>query len=93
MLKNSPNDWFTTDFQTFMQTQKLSNTNAYTEINAKDFDQWILNTKVKYLVVEELKSDQNLPPINSELDIFIQGCLKVLQNHFKCSIKSPDLSQ
>ena len=55
MLKNSPNDWFTSDFKAFIQTQKcVSGTTVKTEINSKEFDQWIVNTKIKYLVVKKL---------------------------------------
>ncbi|XP_066913357.1 uncharacterized protein [Clytia hemisphaerica] len=101
MLKNSPSHWFTTDFQAFIQMQKFfTRTTTLTEINSKEFEQWITKSKIKHLVVKELQTDQNLPQMTIDIDIFIQKCLIELKQQSKngsnletflqhCSIKLP----
>ncbi|XP_066921938.1 uncharacterized protein [Clytia hemisphaerica] len=83
MLKNSPRHWFTTDFQAFIQTQKPVSGTTLTEINSKEFDQWITKSKIKHLVVKELQTDQNLPQMTIDIDIFIQESLIELQQQSK----------
>ena len=41
----------------------------------------IVNLKIMYLVIEELKTDQvTLPPTTSDLAVFVQGCIKEIQS-------------
>uniref|UniRef100_A0A7M5WY39 Uncharacterized protein n=1 Tax=Clytia hemisphaerica TaxID=252671 RepID=A0A7M5WY39_9CNID len=83
MSTNSPRHWFATDFQAFIQTQKSVSGTTLTEINSKEFDQWITKSKIKHLVVKELQNDQNIPQMTIDIDIFIQKCLIALQQQSK----------
>ena len=58
-----------------MQTQ-----NGAHCIDKRAFDKWILNLKIMYLVIEELKAEPvYLPPTTSELGVFVQGCISELE--------------
>uniref|UniRef100_A0A7M5VA61 Uncharacterized protein n=1 Tax=Clytia hemisphaerica TaxID=252671 RepID=A0A7M5VA61_9CNID len=73
-----PNHWFTEQLKTFVQQQGLSTDDAK-NIDAADFNKWILNVKTSYLVAQELHGHEvNLPPSTLETNIFIQGCLAEL---------------
>ena len=82
LMKDSPDHWFTRELQAFCNTQKVSN--PVSEINATEFDNWILNVKMMYLLIEELGTDKvNLPSTTSDLNHFIQSCIQQL------NVKSP----
>ena len=70
-LKNhSPTYWLTRELEAFIRIQ-----NGYCT-DKKVFDQWILNVKIMYLMIEELKDDQvHLPPTTTDLNVFVQACL------------------
>ena len=78
LLKEFPNHWFTEQLKTFVQQQGLRNNNA-NEINTSDFNKWILNVKMSYLIGLELQGNEaNLPLSTSETNIFITGCIAEL---------------
>ena len=73
-----PNRWFTKQLKTFVQQQGLSHHDTK-EINPVDFDKWILNVKMSYLVVQELHGNEvNFSLSTLGTDIFIQGCIAEL---------------
>ena len=77
-MRESPNYWFTGQLQTFLQHQGLTNHAAH-QINAADFDKWILNVKITYLIGNEVPINSlNLPPSISENDVFVNGCIAEL---------------
>uniref|UniRef100_A0A7M6DJL4 Uncharacterized protein n=1 Tax=Clytia hemisphaerica TaxID=252671 RepID=A0A7M6DJL4_9CNID len=72
LLHHSPNYWFTTDLRDFISSQGFGDT-----IDQKYFSKWILNLKIKYLIMQELNTDEVcLPPITLEPDVFIKGCIQ-----------------
>ncbi|XP_066925520.1 uncharacterized protein [Clytia hemisphaerica] len=73
---NNPNHWFTKELQSFHDLQQ---SNSSDEINAKEFTNWIRNIKLKYLLIEELGTDQvNLPASTSDNQTFKQACIQKL---------------
>ncbi|XP_066918990.1 uncharacterized protein [Clytia hemisphaerica] len=60
LKEQSPDDWFTKDLDQFLQTQTT------TEINQTEYDKWIFNAKVMYLVTQEHDIQRlNLPSTTS----------------------------
>uniref|UniRef100_A0A7M5XMC0 Uncharacterized protein n=2 Tax=Clytia hemisphaerica TaxID=252671 RepID=A0A7M5XMC0_9CNID len=73
---NNPNHWFTKELQSFHDLQQ---SNSSDEINATEFTNWIRNIKLKYLLIEELGTDQvNLPASTSDNQTFKQACIQKL---------------
>ncbi|XP_066930751.1 uncharacterized protein [Clytia hemisphaerica] len=71
LKEHSNNYWWTKELESFMQTQ-----NGADCIGQKAFDQWFVNLKIMFLVIEELKSDKvNLPSTMSEKGVFVQACI------------------
>ena len=80
---HSPMSWLTNDLTSFMQTQ----TDDF--IEKKAFDQWILKMKIKYLVIEELKTDQaSLLQTTLDTTLFIRGCITELKSANQLSSSS-----
>ncbi|XP_066925453.1 uncharacterized protein [Clytia hemisphaerica] len=68
---NSPDNWLTMELEELMQAQSDSD-----QIDKNIFDKWVMNLKVMYLTIEELKTDQvDLPSTTSELATFVQACI------------------
>eukprot|EP00111_Clytia_hemisphaerica_P011755 TCONS_00034520-protein len=60
LKEQSPDNWFTKDLDLFLQTQNT------TEINQTEYDKWIFNAKVMYLVTQEHNIQKlNLPSTTS----------------------------
>ena len=76
----SPENWLTKELQNFMQTQIDASC-----IDKKAFDQWIVNLKIMYLAITELKTETlNLPSTISDFNVFVQACIKEIPS------KSPE---
>eukprot|EP00111_Clytia_hemisphaerica_P003860 TCONS_00011088-protein len=75
-LKNkSPYFWFTTALERFIQTQNNG------EINQKQFDHWILNVKVLYLVIENVPQPEDLNLLSTTSSNFITDCINELNKY------------
>ncbi|XP_066910542.1 uncharacterized protein [Clytia hemisphaerica] len=72
LLYHSPDYWLTIELHNFMQTQS----GEHRTIDKKEFDQWVFNLKIMYLVIEELNNEQlNLPSTTSSIEVFVQACI------------------
>ncbi|XP_066926240.1 uncharacterized protein [Clytia hemisphaerica] len=74
LFNHSPDYWLTIELHNFMLTQF----GEHRTINQKDFDQWVFNLKIMYLVIEsgELNNEQlNLPSTTSSIEDFVQACI------------------
>ena len=81
LKEHSPDDWLTKELDAFMATQ-----NDADRIDTKAFDQWVVNLKIMYLVLEELAADNvNLPSTVCRLSVFAQACIE------KIPAASPEL--
>uniref|UniRef100_A0A7M5XPP9 Uncharacterized protein n=2 Tax=Clytia hemisphaerica TaxID=252671 RepID=A0A7M5XPP9_9CNID len=94
LKKDSPAHWFTRELQYFhylhwltkglQAFSELQENNTNREINGKEFSNWILNVKIKYLMVKELETvNITLPSTTEDKDTFIQACIQEL------ALKSP----
>uniref|UniRef100_A0A7M5X0V2 Uncharacterized protein n=2 Tax=Clytia hemisphaerica TaxID=252671 RepID=A0A7M5X0V2_9CNID len=73
---NNPNHWFTKELQSF---HDLQHKNSGDEIKTTEFEEWIRNIKLKYLLIEELGTDQvHLPASTSDNQTFKQACIQKL---------------
>ena len=78
--EHSPEHWFMKELQNFMETQKGAN---FIDTNA--FDKWVVNLKIMYLLITELKTDKvNLPSTVSCLGAFAEACINEIPS------KSPE---
>ena len=79
LLREMPKYWFSEQLDLFVRQQ-----GSFTQgqANSKDFDKWILNCKMMYLVAAELGVINNtkFPTTTSETDVFIQGCVTELSS-------------
>ena len=76
MKQHSPNHWFAGQLQKFYDLQE---NNTGDEINAKEFNSWILNVKIMHLVIEELGRDKvSLPVTTTDNKTFVQASLQEL---------------
>uniref|UniRef100_A0A7M5WW77 Uncharacterized protein n=1 Tax=Clytia hemisphaerica TaxID=252671 RepID=A0A7M5WW77_9CNID len=75
LKEHSPDYWLTKELQTFLQTQNGDDDC----IDKKAFDQWIVNLKIMYLVIEDQKTDKvTLPSTTSDIGVFVQACINDL---------------
>ena len=95
LKQHQPNEWFTKELDAFLQTQATRLANG-DDIDKKQFEKWILNIKIGYLVSRKLRNSVLLNKrATSETNDFIQECL--LQLHrchlkdvlFKCFTSTP----
>uniref|UniRef100_A0A7M5XMI8 Uncharacterized protein n=1 Tax=Clytia hemisphaerica TaxID=252671 RepID=A0A7M5XMI8_9CNID len=94
LKKDSPAFWFTRELQSFhcrhwltkglQAFSELQENKTDKEINGKEFSNWILNLKIKYLMVKELATvNTTLPSTTEDKKTFIQACIQEL------ALKSP----
>ncbi|XP_066930831.1 uncharacterized protein [Clytia hemisphaerica] len=89
LKKDSPAFWFTRELQSFhcrhwltkalQAFSELQENNTDKEINGKEFSNWILNVKIKYLIVKELATvNMTLPSTTEDKNTFIEACIQEL---------------
>ncbi|XP_066929598.1 uncharacterized protein [Clytia hemisphaerica] len=89
LKKDSPDHWFTRELQYFhylhwltkgpQAFSELQENKTDKEINGKEFSNWILNLKIKYLMVKELATvNMTLPSTTEDKNTFIQACIQEL---------------
>uniref|UniRef100_A0A7M5WX24 Uncharacterized protein n=1 Tax=Clytia hemisphaerica TaxID=252671 RepID=A0A7M5WX24_9CNID len=89
LKKDSPAHWFTRELQSFhcrhwltkgpQAFSELQENNTDREINGKEFSNWILNVKIKYLMVKELETvNITLPSTTEDNYKFIEACIQEL---------------
>ena len=72
LKEHTPEQWLFKELNGFLQSQKET-------IGQDTFQKWIFNVKIMYLVSKELKDCQlNLQPTTSDLNTFVQSCIKEL---------------
>ncbi|XP_066920237.1 uncharacterized protein [Clytia hemisphaerica] len=78
-LANRPDFWFTKELKRFMAHQSDQNFKDVQEINKVDYENWILNVKIIYLMITELAVDYSfLPSCQMSIDTFLQKCTEFL---------------
>ena len=84
LKEHSTEYWLTKELQTFMQTHDGTDC-----IDQKAFDRWVVNLKIMYLVITELKTDKvNLPSTTSDLGVYVQACINEISKSPKSAIKT-----
>ncbi|XP_066921009.1 uncharacterized protein [Clytia hemisphaerica] len=92
LKEHSPDYWLTKELKSFLQAKNGEddeddddNDNDNDYIDKKAFDPWVVNLKIMFLVIEELKSNKmNLPSTMSEIGVFVQACINEIPS------KSPE---
>ncbi|XP_066920207.1 uncharacterized protein [Clytia hemisphaerica] len=78
-LANRPDFWFTKELKRFMAHQSDQNFKDVQETNKVDYENWILNVKIIYLMITELAVDYSfLPSCQMSIDKFLQECTEFL---------------
>ncbi|XP_066927601.1 uncharacterized protein [Clytia hemisphaerica] len=73
---NSPNHWFTKELDAFCKIPLIQTADGkHNILNRRQFDNWVLNVKIRYLIMQESKLETlNIPSATSDFKTFVQAC-------------------